>query len=252
MAINPNDGSETITYNETHNLSDQINFETDVDELMKVIQRKPLHPPTSGMSPVSGTNLESQGPPGPMDDKTSRKKYHCDSCQMAFTRKTRLDIHRRTHTGVKPYNCAFPDCDLTFSQIGNLITHRRRHTGDRPFVCDTCDRRFAQRSNLRTHLLTHQGLKPFICILDYCNKTFSQLGNMKKHQNKFHQKTLKKLATEFARATTSGEEVSEADRELFEYFATHYKNSNKGIKGRGKARTVADHKAKASQPPLTS
>ncbi|KAM5528049.1 hypothetical protein FOXYSP1_19318 [Fusarium oxysporum f. sp. phaseoli] len=45
MATNPNAGSETITYDETPNLSDQINFETDVDELMKVIQRKPLHPP---------------------------------------------------------------------------------------------------------------------------------------------------------------------------------------------------------------
>lgn len=53
----------------------------------------------------------------------------------------------------------------------------------------------------------------------------------------------------FANIIASGEEVSEADRELFEYFAAHYKNSNKGIKGRGKARTVADRKAKASQSP---
>lgn len=43
----------------------------------------------------------------------------------------------------------------------------------------------------------------------------------------------------------SGEEIPEADRDLFEYFATHYKNSNKGIKGRGKARTVAERKAKS-------
>lgn len=53
----------------------------------------------------------------------------------------------------------------------------------------------------------------------------------------------------FAKIIASGEEVTEADRELFEYFATHYKNSNKGIKGRGKARTVADRKTKASQSP---
>lgn len=40
--------------------------------------------------------------------------------------------------------------------------------------------------------------------------------------------------------------MPEADRDLFEYFATHYKNSNKGIKGRGKARTVAEPKNKVA------
>ena len=34
-------------------------------------------------------------------------------------------------------------------------------------------------------------------------------------------------------------EVPDEHQELFEYFKVHYKNSNKGIKGRGKARTVA-------------
>ncbi|KAG7402539.1 Asparagine-rich zinc finger protein AZF1 [Fusarium oxysporum f. sp. rapae] len=258
-ATNPKAGSKTITYNETLNPSDQINFNTEVDELMKVIQRKAdiqantiLHPPTPGMSPVSEVNLRSQGTPGPMDDKASQRRYQCDGprCQKSFDRKTRLDIHRRTHTGIKPYNCAFPGCDLAFSQKGNMETHKRRHTGERPFSCNKCVRRFAQRGNLRTHIqTTHQCLEPLICILDGCNQPFSILGNMKAHQNHFHKETLRKLAVEFARVTTSGEEGSEADRELFEYFATHYKNSNKGIKGRGKACTVAGRKAKASQSP---
>ena len=34
------------------------------------------------------------------------------------------------------------------------------------------------------------------------------------------------------------EEVSESDKELWEYFSTLYKNSNKGIKGRGKDRRI--------------
>ncbi|KAG4275606.1 hypothetical protein FPRO04_14372 [Fusarium proliferatum] len=197
---------------------------------------------------------KSQGTSGPMDSKTSRKRYRYDgpNCQKSFTQKTHLDIHRRTHTGIKPYNCDFPGCDLTFSQLGNLKTHRRRHTGERPFACDKCDRHFAQRGNLRAHLQTHRGLKPFLCILDDCNKDSSQLGNMKTHQNNFHKKTLKKLTMKFAKIIASGEEVTEADRELFEYFATHYKNSNKGIKGREKTRTVADRKTKASQFPPTN
>lgn len=32
--------------------------------------------------------------------------------------------------------------------------------------------------------------------------------------------------------------MSESDRELWEYFSTLYKNSNKGIKGRGKDRRI--------------
>lgn len=34
------------------------------------------------------------------------------------------------------------------------------------------------------------------------------------------------------------DEVSESDRELWKYFSTLYKNSNKGIKGRGKDRRI--------------
>ncbi|KAJ3458448.1 DNA-binding transcription factor [Fusarium solani] len=258
---NPTLCSKTITSNETINPDDQVNFETEVDELMKAIQRKgekeldvAQQPLTPGMSPVSEASLENNGTPAPADSKTSKKRYVCNgpNCKKSFTQKTHLDIHRRTHTGDKPYTCEFPGCKLTFSQLGNLKTHMRRHTGERPYSCGKCGRKFAQRGNVRAHEQTHQGLKPFICRLDDCNKTFSQLGNMKTHQNNFHKKTLKNLTMRFAQILNSGEEVPEAERELFEYFATHYKNSNKGIKGRGKARTVAERKTKPSQSPPTN
>ena len=47
-----------------------------------------------------------------------------------------------------------------------------------------------------------------------------------------------------------GDAISSADRELWEYFATLYKNSNKGIKGRGKDRrifTVSQNGSEAKQ-----
>ena len=51
--------------------------------------------------------------------------------------------------------------------------------------------------------------------------------------NKFHKDTLARLSREFAHT-----EPCKGDRELRAYFAELYKNSNKGIKGRGKGRKV--------------
>lgn len=53
------------------------------------------------------------------------------------------------------------------------------------------------------------------------------------HQNKFHIKTLHTLALKFG-SIYEGDEMSEGEKDLWEYFSTLYKNSNKGIKGRGK------------------
>ncbi len=51
--------------------------------------------------------------------------------------------------------------------------------------------------------------------------------------NKFHARALHVLTAKIA-SSYPGESVSVADKELREYFATLYKNANKGIKGRGK------------------
>jgi hypothetical protein len=84
---------------------------------------------------------------------------------------------------------------------------------------------------------THSNNKPFLCRLDDCGKRFTQLGNLKSHQNKFHAKTINKLTQKFAQLKDY-DKATDAERELWEYFATLYKNSNKGIKGRGKDRKV--------------
>lgn len=86
------------------------------------------------------------------------------------------------------------------------------------------------------HGISHSKERAYLCKLDNCNKKFTQRGNLKSHQNKFHSETLEALIKRFATVTPS--EVSDNDRELWEYFANLYKNSNKGIKGRGKHHRV--------------
>ncbi|UNI18914.1 DNA-binding transcription factor [Purpureocillium takamizusanense] len=253
VGSNPNANSKTITYNETIDPADRVNFETEVDELMKVIQQNdddeeakstvgtPAQTPNAESASGSQSPASFRQPSTPAQTEPKpKKKWVCDgpSCNKRFVQKTHLDIHRRTHTGHKPYVCTKDNCGLTFSQRGNLKTHMRRHTGEKPYACSICGKLFAQRGNVRSHEETHKGLKPFICRLDDCNKTFSQLGNMKTHQNNFHKDTLQGLTSLFVKYARMGE-VPEEHQELFEYFKVHYKNSNKGIKGRGKARTVA-------------
>lgn len=162
------------------------------------------------------------------------KQHECPYCHRFFTQSTHLEVHVRSHIGYKPFLCDY--CGKRFTQGGNLRTHQRLHTGEKPYECELCGKRFSRKGNLAAHVVTHQKLKPFVCKLDGCNKTFTQLGNMKAHQNRFHLNTLNELTQRLAEMDPN-EDISAAERELLDYFASLYKNSNKGIKGRGKGST---------------
>ncbi|QHS76218.1 Azf1p [Saccharomyces paradoxus] len=171
------------------------------------------------------------------------KKHECPYCHRLFSQATHLEVHVRSHIGYKPFVCDY--CGKRFTQGGNLRTHERLHTGEKPYSCDICDKKFSRKGNLAAHLVTHQKLKPFVCKLENCNKTFTQLGNMKAHQNRFHKETLNALTAKLAEMNPS-ENIPLEERQLLEYFASIYKNSNRGIKGRGKG--VGTKKSIISSP----
>ena len=124
------------------------------------------------------------------------KQHECPYCHKCFTQSTHLEVHVRSHIGYKPFQCEY--CGKRFTQGGNLRTHVRLHTGEKPYECEKCGRRFSRKGNLAAHRLTHENLKPFHCKLDGCNKSFTQLGNMKAHQNRFHLQTLNELTQRLA------------------------------------------------------
>lgn len=239
---------------------------TEIDSLMLAIQ--------SSSAPTSNPVQLDSFP-------TKTKKHTCtySQCNKSFSQRTHLLIHIRSHSGEKPYLCSFPCCGQRFSQLGNLKTHERRHRGEKPFGCEVsgCDKRFSQRSNLRSHCVSVHGMygtsssngstpheiaedreqtPRFQCRLDGCatnldfnsgtGKPFTQLGNLKAHQNKFHAATLRGLERKFATliSNTGGVDAAlsimdDEERELWKYFEGLYRNCNKGIKGRGKGRKVA-------------
>ncbi|KAI9049524.1 hypothetical protein LZ554_006553 [Drepanopeziza brunnea f. sp. 'monogermtubi'] len=213
--------------------SKEIAFHTPMDELMKVIQAK------SPNQPQEEPSSARQKKPA-----AAKKRYQCtitDECDMSFSQKTHLDIHERKHTGERPYFCTFEDCGLTFSQLGNKKSHERLHTGERPYGCPKCDKYFAQKGQVRAHMNVHLGVKPFVCRFEedgkVCGKLFTQRGNLKSHCNNFHKETIAELTTKFA--STEPDQMTPADEDMWKYFSNLFKNSNKGIKGRGVGRKIS-------------
>ncbi|KAI1738470.1 hypothetical protein F4680DRAFT_180430 [Xylaria scruposa] len=220
-------------------------YDTHIDRLMKIIQKKadgtegdakPAQPAKSrGRSGNGSGAVRKRVRPDPSEFLDKPHACPRKRCAKRFAQITHLHIHERAHTGERPHQCTFAGCDKRFTQKGNLRTHERRHLGERPFKCHIsgCTRAFPQKGNLAAHLETHYKRNKFRCILKACNKTFSSRGNLKTHQNNYHKDDLHQLELKFSNIL-SMTEMSPKDRELWDYFLTVHKNSNKGIKGRGK------------------
>ena len=106
--------SKTITVNQNPNES--IEFDTNVDQLMRAIQFdkvKIKEEPQQMLTPSPSPKQEPLTPPGLpscASDSIKKsplkpKKYICTgpNCNKTFSQKTHLTIHLRTHSGLRPY-----------------------------------------------------------------------------------------------------------------------------------------------------
>ncbi|NP_989938.1 zinc finger protein Helios isoform X4 [Gallus gallus] len=80
-------------------------------------------------------------------------KLKCDVCGMVCIGPNVLMVHKRSHTGERPFHCN--QCGASFTQKGNLLRHIKLHSGEKPFKCPFCSYACRRRDALTGHLRTH-------------------------------------------------------------------------------------------------
>ncbi|XP_004682078.1 PREDICTED: B-cell lymphoma/leukemia 11B [Condylura cristata] len=78
------------------------------------------------------------------------------------------------------------DCGKVFKNCSNLTVHRRSHTGERPYKCELCNYACAQSSKLTRHMKTHGQIGKEVYRCDICQMPFSVYSTLEKHMKKWH------------------------------------------------------------------
>ncbi|UXI16529.1 Mitogen-activated protein kinase-binding protein 1 [Sarcoptes scabiei] len=75
-------------------------------------------------------------------------------------------------------------CGKVFKNCSNLTVHRRSHTGEKPYKCELCSYACAQSSKLTRHMKTHGRHGKEIYKCRFCDMPFSVPSTLEKHMRK--------------------------------------------------------------------
>nr|XP_020470667.1 zinc finger protein Eos-like isoform X2 [Monopterus albus]XP_020470675.1 zinc finger protein Eos-like isoform X2 [Monopterus albus]XP_020470684.1 zinc finger protein Eos-like isoform X2 [Monopterus albus]XP_020470691.1 zinc finger protein Eos-like isoform X2 [Monopterus albus]XP_020470698.1 zinc finger protein Eos-like isoform X2 [Monopterus albus] len=124
--------------------------------------------------------------PGPI--RLPNGKLQCEVCGMICIGPNVLMVHKRSHTGERPFQCN--QCGASFTQKGNLLRHIKLHSGEKPFKCQICNYACRRRDALAGHLRTHTAVssptvgKPFKC--SSCSRSYKQQSTLVEHLERCH------------------------------------------------------------------
>ncbi|XP_053554128.1 zinc finger protein Aiolos [Bombina bombina] len=112
--------------------------------------------------------------------RSSVGKLYCDICGQTCNSLNVLLVHKRSHTGERPFQCN--QCGASFTQKGNLLRHGKLHTGEKPFKCHLCSYACQRRDALSGHLRTHSVEKPYKC--EFCGRSYKQRSSLEEHKER--------------------------------------------------------------------
>jgi hypothetical protein len=98
--------------------------------------------------------------------------------QALFDPEQRKDLTGRARNDTCEY------CGKVFKNCSNLTVHRRSHTGEKPYKCQMCNYACAQSSKLTRHMKTHGRMGKDIYKCRFCSMPFSVASTLEKHMRK--------------------------------------------------------------------
>ena len=111
-------------------------------------------------------------------------RFKCDKCEKDYANKGSLGVHKRTHSGERPFQCEV--CKKGFFRSDVLTEHIRTHTGDKPFICFLCSQAFKTSGRRTQHMRTHTIEHSHKCLP--CGIFFAQSGGLVTHNKNIHSK----------------------------------------------------------------
>lgn len=137
-------------------------------------------------SDISLLDTASQGfkSSGAKRAKTHRCTY--PGCFKSFTRPSILKEHVQVkHLNIRKYKC--DECGSAYTKKLHLQRHyiSSHAIEDKPFTCTFCEKKLLTKQQLETHLRTH--IKPFKCAFnDQCDAGFTTAKLLEAHVERAH------------------------------------------------------------------